>query len=62
MVQRHGPAVLERLVVDDPTRFADICSRLIRSANPRPPPESACASWMRPLCSSGIGQRPLSLA
>jgi hypothetical protein len=27
--ERHGPAVLERLAVEEPARFADICSRLI---------------------------------
>ena len=26
---RHGAAVLERLVVEDPSRFADLCSRLV---------------------------------
>jgi hypothetical protein len=27
--ERHGVDVLERLVVEDPARFADICSRLV---------------------------------
>jgi hypothetical protein len=27
--EQHGPAVLERMVAEDPAKYADLCSRLI---------------------------------
>jgi hypothetical protein len=27
--EQHGPAVLQRIIVEDPAKYADLCSRLI---------------------------------